>query len=173
MQEQSVSTPVRMNSADEQLASELDSATRESENRNPSMPPLLQEEYGEPDLPPTPTELGLEKRPERSKGPMSSPSAQYEKRKNRREGLRPSTLRLDPGELSLENSQIQDDAPEVRGKRTLRDDLAAQLERLKAEVAQLESWAQRAERPFDGPEPGADAVKNLMLVVFAILHEIN
>ncbi|KKA22044.1 hypothetical protein T310_3934 [Rasamsonia emersonii CBS 393.64] len=161
-QEQNVSTPVRRNSPDEQLAAELDSATRETETRNPSASSLLQED-GEPDLPPTPTELGLEKRPERPRGLLSSPSAHYEKRKNRREGLRPSTLRLGHVELSPEDNKSQDDTPEeVRQKQKQRDELAAQLERLKAEVVQLESWAQRTERPFDGPEPDADAVRNLI-----------
>ncbi|KAL1963273.1 hypothetical protein VTN77DRAFT_8496 [Rasamsonia byssochlamydoides] len=157
-QEQNVSTPVHSNTPDEQLASELDSATRESEARNPSVPPLLQEEYGEPELPPTPTELGLEKRPERPKGLLSSPSS----RKHRREGLRPSTLRLDQVQLSSENNQSEDDMPEVvRKKQKLRDELAEQLERLKSEVAQLESWAQRTER-LDDPEPDVEAVRNLI-----------
>lgn len=162
-QEQNVSTPFRRNiSPDEQLASELDSATREAETHYPQASSLLQEEDGEPDLPTIPTELGLEKRPERPRGLLSSPSA----RKSRREGLRPSTLRLGHVELSPEDNTSQDDTPEeVRQKQKQRDELAAQLERLKAEVAQLESWAQRTERPFDAPEPDADAVRNLMLVL--------
>jgi hypothetical protein len=64
--------------------------------------------------------------------------------------------------LSSEYLQGQEEVPEaVRKKQELRGELAAQLERLKADVARLETWA-RTEPPWG--EPDTEAVGKLMLV---------
>lgn len=164
------------NTPDDQLTSELGAATRETEADWVLEPPVLEEEYGEPDLPPTPTELGLEKAPERPKGLLSSsPSSRREKRRRRRarEEFKSSPLRPGGGQTTRVGETLsmarptsdQDEVPDaVRKRQTLKDELSAQLQQLKHEVSQLEHWAQRSERPDDFPEPDEEAISKLMYV---------
>lgn len=138
-------------------------------------PPHLPEgENGDPELPPTPTELGLEPRPVRPKGLLSSsPSSRKEKRNRKRGiGFSPSPLKPRPTKprrdeeptehVSLENYQVLDRAPEtVKTARKLRDQLSAQLSRLKKDIEILENEAQRSERPDEYPVPTRAAVEQL------------
>ncbi|KAK2760311.1 hypothetical protein FQN54_002379 [Arachnomyces sp. PD_36] len=138
---------------------------------------LPAEELGEPDLPPTPTELGLQPRPVRPQGLLSSsPSTRKEKR-NRKQGfgstsspLKPRVtksigdkrIRQPPTELTFENDQGFERVPEsVKTARRLRDELSAQLRRLKKDIAILEKETQRIERPSDYPRPSRAAVEQL------------
>lgn len=62
----------------------------------------------------------------------------------------------------LENNQVLDRAPEVvKTARKLREQLSAQLSRLKNDIAVLENEAQRSERPNDYPIPNRAAVEQL------------
>lgn len=169
VQESDTATP------DRQLTSELGSATREAEANWALEPPLVQEEYEEPDLPPTPTELGLAKAPGRRKGLLSSsPSSRHEKWRRRvREGFKSSPLRPRGKQATREEGGLSTAGPtsdqdgvtdRVRKRRVLREELSAQLHRLKHEVARLEDWAQRSERPDDFPEPDEEAINQLMYV---------
>jgi hypothetical protein len=146
---------------DEQLASELDSATRELEHSGLLGPLPLPDDYEEPELPPTPTQLGLEQRPERGgRDLLSSPSAG---RGRRKAPLGPSGLgeAIDlavPGRASEDRK-----VPEaVRKKEAMKSELEAQLDKLKADVAQLEKWALQAKQGTGESQLGQDAVTNLM-----------
>lgn len=149
---------------DEQLASELDSATRELENSGLLVPSPFPDDYVEPELPPTPTQLGLEQRPERrERDLLSSPSAG---RGRRKAPLGPSGL---AGAVDLAVPEPERDDPEdrkvpeaVRKKEAMKSELAAQLDQLKADVAQLEKWALQAKQGTGGSQFGQDAVANLM-----------
>ena len=146
-------------SREEQLASELDRATRDPEAQDIPTLPLLREE-GEPDLPPTPVQLTLGTQPDRPKDRLSSPSRQYEKRKGYE--LESSPLKPNDEQPLVGDSDL-DDVPEaVKKKRAEKRDLSAELQQLKDEIAQLESWAQRSERPDDYLKPDAESVNKLM-----------
>lgn len=137
------------------------------------------EGHGEPELPPTPTELGLEKLATRSKGPLSSsPSLQHEMRKRKRrkatEGINSSPLKLKGarpgGKIVNDDSQPRNSKPtnaqvsdKVREKQRLRDELSAQLERLRTELSELEYEARRSEWPHGYP-PSDDYLSRLMYV---------
>ncbi|KAH8690950.1 hypothetical protein BGW36DRAFT_432722 [Talaromyces proteolyticus] len=156
-----VTTPSRRDDPDEQLASELDSATRELENSGllPDSAPLL-DTYVEPELPPTPTQLGLEPRPEKQQlNIMSSPSAG---RARRREPLGPSglgTLDLSVPEPLLDDSQVP---AAVKKKEALKQELSEQLNTLKEDVAQLEKWALQAKQGNDSLQLDQEAVSKLI-----------
>jgi hypothetical protein len=150
---------------DEQLSSELDSATRELEQSGLLVPSPLPDDYVEPELPPTPTQLGLEQRPERDERDLlSSPSAG---RARRKAPLGPSSLKgvVDMAAPELDSEELQ--VPEaVRKKEATKKELEAQLDKLKADVAQLEKWALQAKQGTDSSQLGQDAVANLMQVFF-------
>lgn len=151
------------------------SAQDPGSNTAPDPPDIPDDESGEPELPPTPTELGLHPPPVRPKGLLSSsPSSRKEKRNRKRGvGFSPSPLKPKPtkptGEegprqptTGLENDQVLDRAPEaVKTARKLRDQLSAQLSRLKRDIAVLENEAQRSERPNDYPIPNRAAFEQL------------
>ena len=103
----------------------------------------------EPDLPPTPTQLGLEKAPDRPRGMLSSsPSTRHGKPTGRRtvdlfHGSPLKTLRLYP---DADEDPIQDLPPDETSahaleKRQTRQSLLLELERLKDEVSNLTRWA--------------------------------
>jgi hypothetical protein len=143
-----------------QLASELGSATRDPEAQDIPESSLLQEE-GEPDLPPTPAQLGLGTQLDRPKDLLSSPSRHYEKRRGHE--LESSPLEPNNVQPLVEENNNLDDVPEaVKKKRVVKRDLSAKLRQLKNDIAQLESWAQRSERPDDHSKPDAESVNKLM-----------
>jgi septal ring factor EnvC (AmiA/AmiB activator) len=69
-------------------------------------------------------------------------------------------MRLSP-ENPPEQEEISDD---VRKQKEMKAELTAQLERLKTDVAQLETWTRRTEQPLGDPEPETEAVRSLVLV---------
>jgi hypothetical protein len=138
-----------------QLALELGSATRDADIDMGPDPEFMYGDDFEPDLPPTPTQLGLEKAPDRPKGFSSSPSMRLEKRSRRR-----ITNPLYESPLKAVNFQsFPSDDPEdeetssypggfsvvVRDKRSSRNKLAADLRSLREEVEELETWAKKIE----------------------------
>lgn len=146
-------------------------------NTAPGPPNLPDAEHGDPDLPPTPTELGLQPQPVRPRGLLSSsPSSRKEKR-NRKQGIGFTSSPLKSGITKpigdqrsrtpagplVESGQAFERVPEaVKTARKLRDQLRDQLSRLKKDIAILENEAQRSERPDDYPIPNRAAAEQLM-----------
>lgn len=160
---------------EDQLASELGSATGgfDANNMDANPLPLEEEEEGlqEPDLPLTPTQLGLEKPPGRPKGlSSSSPSAQYEKRARQRINDTPK-----PSPLRLKNSNLDAKPDDLSGtglamdqgltsksalrKRRARKELSDELRQLKDDVAELESWTEKLNKPDKRPDSSEDLGK--------------
>jgi hypothetical protein len=71
-----------------------------------------------------------------------------------KDGMRPQSPAVVPVEEKIPDS--------VREKRNLRDQLAAQLGRLKDDIAQLEYEAKRSERSSEHPEPSEETTRNLL-----------
>ena len=159
---------------EDQLASELGSATGGFGANNVDANSLpLEEDEGlqEPDLPLTPTQLGLEKPPGRPKGlSSSSPTAQYEKRTRKRinDTTKPSPLRLKNFNFDAE----RDDLPEtslamdpgltsesVLRKQKARKELSLELQQLKDDVAELENWTEKLNKPDKKPDSSEDLGK--------------
>lgn len=99
---------------------------------------------GEPELPPTPTALGRVRL--RGRPSLSSPSMRQERSKLRRE-IRQAE------DAQTRNAAREDIPEELREKLELKEELSAQLERLKADVSRLEHLAKKAEQPSDSFEP--------------------
>ncbi|PGH13587.1 hypothetical protein AJ79_03580 [Helicocarpus griseus UAMH5409] len=138
-----------------------------------------EQQNGEPELPPTPTELGLERVPNRSRGLLSSSSPSYRQEKKKKQRLRDGLKRPSPlkprdaqrpaGEDHQDNivspriSFPEEDVPDELGeKQKLRDALAAQLARLKDDIAKIEYETQRYERPDEYPAPDEESMNNLI-----------
>ncbi|KLJ10569.1 hypothetical protein EMPG_14049 [Blastomyces silverae] len=133
---------------------------------------------GEPELPPTPTELGLARVRNRSRGLLSSSSPSYRQEKKRKRMIRdgvqkPSPLQPKDIEVATDNVADQvaspripfpeEDVPDTVGEKVkLRDALAAQLARLKEEVAKIEYETQRYEKPDEYPAPDEESINNLI-----------
>ena len=160
-----------------QLVSELKDATKASgSNEVPTDSVSSDNGYGEPDLPPTPTELGLEKPPSRPRGLLSSsPGWRQYKKKIRKfgEGKGLSPLKSKGVGVNGEKDGIRSRSPAigpaeekipdaVQEKQDLRNQLATQLRRLKDDIARLEDETRRSERPNEYPEPSEEATRNLM-----------
>lgn len=149
--------PTEQDTPESQLARELGSATKESEFEEDMAldNPFVDEDPLEPDLPPTPTQLGLEKAPDRPMRPLSSsPTTRHEKRMKRRtvENFQSSPLKSlkfqDPNtEESSDNEDLALDevSPAVLEKQKLRKSLAAELRRLKDDVKELTKWTGKVE----------------------------
>ncbi|EEH35272.2 hypothetical protein PAAG_06319 [Paracoccidioides lutzii Pb01] len=149
-----------------------DIVSRGRRTRSSSSPGQLN---GEPELPPTPTELGLERLPNRPRGLLSSSSPSYRQEKKRERRLRdgakkPSPLRPrdtvpagdDGGNGDGNGNGVrspntlfpEEEVPDELGeKQKLRDALAAQLARLKGDIAKIEYESQRYKIPDDYPAP--------------------
>ncbi|KAA8650058.1 uncharacterized protein ATNIH1004_002739 [Aspergillus tanneri] len=147
-----------INTPDDQLASELGSATGDRDlSRELDQASL--HEYEEPDLPPTPTQLGLEKPLERPKGLLSSsPTAQQRGRRRATDlpGQSPSKLRnvddgIEIGDLSDSDLTIARALlpKTVSKKRKLRKELSAEVQRLKEDLIELERWSQNLDQHGD------------------------
>ncbi|PYI12083.1 hypothetical protein BO78DRAFT_357597 [Aspergillus sclerotiicarbonarius CBS 121057] len=146
--QQSIEEVLPADTPENQLASELDSATAEVDLNQPSFQDILDE----PDLPPTPTQLGLERLPGRPKGLLSSsPNSQQGKwgRRRNTDGLEqsPSKLRrveYGEGDESAEAGLVLDwtSLPEhILEKQRLRNKLASEVQQLKKDVVELETWS--------------------------------
>ncbi|CAI7571028.1 unnamed protein product [Penicillium pancosmium] len=145
--------PAEADTPEGQLALELGgSATREEDDA-----PILESGFDgafdedplEPELPPTPTQLGLEKAPDRPRGLLSSsPSMRHEKRMKRRatDVIHGSPLKSarfrDP---SPEESESLDTAIHIEEGMNL----AAELQRLKKDVVDLTKWTSEIESGTD------------------------
>ncbi|KAJ5187344.1 hypothetical protein N7449_010338 [Penicillium cf. viridicatum] len=139
------------NTPERQLALELGSATREADIDMGPDSSLMDEDILEPDLPPTPTQLGLEKAPDRPRGMLSSsPSRRQEKRAKRRtaNALHESPLKA----VNFQSPPPEDleTASDLGGvSAAVREKSAADLRRLRNEVEELETWAKRIESDPD------------------------
>ncbi|EEP77772.1 predicted protein [Uncinocarpus reesii 1704] len=136
------------------------------------------DDEGEPELPPTPTQLRVQKLSIRSRTLTSrSPSLRLQERNKRtlEQQAGPSHLEQD---IHRTQGEDQDSGPlanipqpeeiipkELREKRKLRDELAAQLERLKNDVAILEDCGQRLEQPNTFESMDEDLIKRLLLLL--------
>lgn len=155
-------TPIRHDNPDDQLASELDSATRELEYSGLLAPSSLNDDLPEPELPPTPTQLGREKSLKASQDLLSSPSLG---RRLRRDLSGPSKLSAAdtvPTQHIREDEDEEVDDPAMQERKKLKRDLLAQLDELKADVALLENWTNRAKRNDGGHRADQEDVLNLM-----------
>ncbi|KAF4158881.1 hypothetical protein CNMCM6069_003120 [Aspergillus lentulus] len=166
-----------VNTPEDQLASELGSATGEVSVGINSEQPSLHEEFEEPDLPPTPTQLGLENPPERPRGLFSSsPSTQLGRFRTRRTGdlleKSPSKLRrVDYGSqtgdlpgLGVIVSKESPPEPVVK-KQKLKRELSADLKKLKEDIAELESWSERLGQQHETMEADHDLDKLISTLV--------
>ncbi|KAJ5632261.1 hypothetical protein N7490_008600 [Penicillium lividum] len=148
------------NTPEGQLALELGSATRETAMHDPGDADMgggfMDDDDLEPELPPTPTQLGLEKAPDRGRGLLSSsPSARHEKRMKRKvtdsvPGSPLKALRFQTRDPEYapgsDTSSVEDElSPAALEKRKLRKSLKAELRRLKDDVADLTEWTGKME----------------------------
>ncbi|KAJ5580088.1 uncharacterized protein N7459_006073 [Penicillium hispanicum] len=167
------------NTPEGQLALELGSATRESSREEPMDTNLdvgfMDGDPLEPDLPPTPTQLGLEKAPDRPRGLLSSsPSTRHEKRVRRRTAdvLKGSPLKSlnfyppapDEGPDDKGSSQ---EAPStaVSGKRRMRNNLLAELRKLREDVSDLTKWTEKVESDENLEDDSRELDKILKLLL--------
>ncbi|KAJ5142974.1 uncharacterized protein N7515_001761 [Penicillium bovifimosum] len=155
------SKPPQQSTPEGQLAQELGSAIGEADIGAPDMDmgpdPGFDDDSLEPDLPPTPTQLGLVKAPDR-RLLSSSPSMRQEKRSKRRtaNALPESPLKAvnfrsppSPDLQDLETASDLGGSAAVQEKRSLREKSAADLRRLEKEVEELETWAKKIESSPD------------------------
>lgn len=148
----------------------------QDQDEEPELPrsSFMQQAFEEPDLPPTPTELGLEPPPGRPKGlSSSSPSAQYEKRARRRidDAPKPSPLKqrlLETDKASGgeddedDNDEVPEPKPRPSGQSNEQKGLAAELQKLKDEVAELEAWTEMLDSPEEAPAPSDKELSRLV-----------
>jgi hypothetical protein len=135
---------------------------------------LIPLDEGEPELPPTPVELGLEmKAPPPSGILSSSPSSRSSQRKKRKvsEGVRSSPLKPKDRRPDLDSEmegvpllslrpKVPEFSEEVLRKLRLKDELTAQLDKLKEEVEMLEAEI-RGDR-YEGTQPLAMTEQDLL-----------
>lgn len=133
----------------------------------------LHDGFDEPDLPPTPTQLGLEPPPGRPGGLMSSsPSTQHAKRGKRRamEDLENSPSKLRTVDYGAEPEDMTEHVPtmtdvivpeSVVKKRQLRRDLSTELDVLKQDVAKLEGFCEKLEQQGEDIEPYVEDLRSV------------
>lgn len=174
------------NTPEDQLALELGTATQdtgmevEMDNNDLGGGIMDDDDSLEPDLPPTPTQLGLEKAPDRPRALLSSsPSARHEKRRKRQaadvlQGSPLKTLRYQsPAE---EDTYINRDSPQgnvsaaVLEKQKSRRSLQAELRRLKNDVADLSKWAEKVDSGINFSSDTNELNKFLNLLVEESAH---
>ncbi|KAJ0422557.1 hypothetical protein BJY00DRAFT_69995 [Aspergillus carlsbadensis] len=153
-----------VNTPEDQLASELGSATGAADMGDDDFEgPSLDDGFDEPDLPPTPTQLGLEQPPGRPRGLLSSSPSKEQWGKRRAAGdLKQSPLKLrvvdygaEPEGLIEHVASVNDVLlPEpVHMKRELRRELSNDLESLKRDVAKMEGLCEQLEQHGEYIEP--------------------
>lgn len=147
------------NTPEDQLASELGSATGDFSGDIEG--PSLHDGFEEPDLPPTPTQLGLEPPPGRPKGIFnSSPSVQHGKWAKRRATgdmeNSPSKLKtvdygVEPEDLTEHVATMNDSLfPEsVVKKRKVRRELSTDLESFNQDIVKLEGLCEKLQQQED------------------------
>ncbi|EGC45561.1 conserved hypothetical protein [Histoplasma capsulatum var. duboisii H88] len=134
---------------------------------------------GEPELPPTPTELGIERLPNRPRGLLSSSSPSYRREKKRKRRTRDAVKKpspLKPKDADITGNEPGDGIASPRSlfpeedyvpnkfgdKVELRNALTAQLARLKKDISKIEYETQRYEKPDQYPAPDTESIKNLI-----------
>lgn len=145
-------------------------AARSQEERRTSEPRSSEGDNEEPELPPTPTELGLEKAPERPRGLLSSSPSRLRQKRRLSEPVGSSPLkhvtRPSGPEQEYATTGLKLDwgaAPgEVSERERQKEELTARLRQLKDEVAELEKWAKRSENPDAYLEDSNDETRKLM-----------
>ncbi|BCR87073.1 uncharacterized protein ACHE_31060S [Aspergillus chevalieri] len=144
--------PLPDDTPEDQLAELGNDVNEDNMDQGPSFLDGLEE----PELPPTPTQLGLEKPPGRPKGLLSSsPSARYERRTRQRidDTPKPSVLKLEnfdatgnPTNKALNAYRALLSDAELKRQQTKKE-LSAELKRLKDDVAELEAWTEKLNNP--------------------------
>ena len=155
-----------------QPAFELDGAAGETDAGTDHFP--ITEGFEEPELPPTPTQLGLEPPPGRRKGLMSSsPSTRQGKWARRRmtDAERSGPLKVKgvdaeweaDGLSGAEFSFGQTLFPEpVLKKQKLKRELSAQLQQLKDDLTELGGWTEKLNDQSKNPEHESQDLTKLM-----------
>lgn len=170
---------------DGQLEGELQGSagkpsTRHSQARDHIVVPTSADQ-AEPELPPTPTQLGLEAPPEPPKGLWSSPSRRPPRKKATGSKSSPLKPRDPPDEApprtqrrtstriqemmkpTAQQPEAKEEAisEEVLQKQRLRDELRLLLHRLQEDVALCEKEVERVGKPSGPPAPDVETVKQL------------
>lgn len=148
-------------SPDDQLESELSIVTGEADSHKDLGQTALHEGFEEPDLPPTPTQLGLERTPARPRRLLSSsPTTQRgvwgKRRHTDHQEQSPSKLRSvhhgvgdkDLPGASLDMSQSLFPVP-VLMTRKVKEQLSMDIQQLNDEIAELENWSMSSSRHTD------------------------
>lgn len=147
--------------------------------------PVLPVDEAEPELPPTPVELGWEAQAPPPSGILSSsPSTRSSRRKTRKasEGVKSSPLKPRDQRPGRHAPMGGDDVPllslrpkqpefseEVLRKQQVRDELAAQLEQLKGDVEMLEKEMRGDKEGIDLFGDVEDNERELMYVLFWLM----
>lgn len=145
------------NTPEDQLASGLADAVGEADDAEP-IPFISYDGADEPDLPPTPTQLGIEPAPGGQKGLMSSsPSTRLERRTRRRlaDPVKSSPLKFKGADEveaeDLSGTALALDGPllpeAVLKKQNTKRELSAELQRLKDDIGKLNDWNEKLNRP--------------------------
>ncbi|KAJ9299287.1 hypothetical protein DTO271G3_2909 [Paecilomyces variotii] len=145
-------------------------AARNQEERRTSESRSSEGDNGEPELPPTPTELGLEKAPQRPRGLLSSSPSRLRQKRRISEPVGSSPLkharRPSQEEREYMTTGLKIDWGETRGeasaKERQKEELSTRLRQLKDEVAELEKWAKRSEHPDAYLEGSNDETRKLI-----------
>ncbi|KAL4976544.1 hypothetical protein BDW66DRAFT_50312 [Aspergillus desertorum] len=157
-----------LNTPEDQLVAEQGSATGMDLYEGTS----LHDGFDEPDLPPTPTQLGLEPPPGWPKGLMSSsPSMQHAKWGKRRargdlenspskigtvdHGNEPKDLNVGTNDASFPDSFLK--------KKKLKRELSAELESLKQDVTQLEGLCDKLNRKEEDIDSFIENISPLLI----------
>ncbi|KAJ9259765.1 hypothetical protein DTO212C5_8568 [Paecilomyces variotii] len=149
---------------------EAGDAARNQEERRTSESRSSEGDNGEPELPPTPTELGLEKAPQRPRGLLSSSPSRLRQKRRISEPVGSSPLkhatRPSKEEREYITTGLELDLGQTRGevseKERQKEELSTRLRQLKDEVAELEKWAKRSEHPDAYLEGSDDETRKLI-----------
>ncbi len=170
---------------DGQLEQELQGSAGKSSTRNPQARDRIEvpasADQGEPELPPTPTQLGLEAPPEPPKGLLYSPSRRPPREKA--VGLNSSPLKpRDPPDEEPPRTQrrtsariqemmkhleqqpeakVDEISEEILHKQRLRDELREHLQRLQEDVEVCEKEIERVRKPGIPLAPDEETLKRL------------
>jgi len=173
---------VAQKTIDGQLEQELQGS---AERRSARLPQAHEgADQGEPELPPTPTQLGLEAPPEPPKGLLNSPSRRPKRKKSSGVQSSPLKPRDPPPEITSKKprrsstrikgmmkqpdketeAKVEEPSGEVLQKQRTRDELRRQLQKLQADVALCEQEIERDHESDNLPAPDEDTVSRLMYV---------
>ncbi|KAJ5464718.1 uncharacterized protein N7458_000404 [Penicillium daleae] len=177
-------TEALSNTPEDQLALELGTATQGADmdvdmDTNDLGGGLMEDDDSlEPDLPPTPTQLGLVKAPDRPRGLLSSsPSARHEKRMKRQatdvlQGSPLKTLKFQSPTEEYPDTEftLGNVSTAFLEKRKTRKDLEAELRALKNDLADLSKWAEKIDSGMNLSSDTKELNKFLNLLVEESAH---